>query len=88
MQVDLFDKGELVERAQWTEGAAFSLFESTRRKQPKLQQVDDKFADKTIRELGIYLPACYPRGAGRAACPCIEKSSAGRIESATLMEVE
>jgi ankyrin repeat protein len=87
VQFDLFESGALLERAQWTDGS-FSIFESTRRKQPKVNEVDDKFADKTFRDLGIYLPACYPRGNGRTACLCVEKSSAERIESANLMELK
>jgi ankyrin repeat protein len=87
VQFDLFENGALLERAQWTDGS-FSIFESTRRKQPKMNEVDEKFADKTFRDLGIYLPACYPRGKQRAACLCVQKSSAERIESAHLMELE
>jgi ankyrin repeat protein len=86
VEFDLFENGALLERAQWTDGS-FSIFESTRRKQPKLNEVDDKFADKTFRDLGIYLPACYPRSNGRAACLCVQRSSAERIESAHLMEL-
>jgi ankyrin repeat protein len=85
VQFDLFEKGALLERVQWVDGGYFSIFESTRRKQPKLNEVDGKFADKTFRELGVYLPACYPRGKGRSACLCVERSSAERIESADLL---
>ena len=87
VQFDLFENGALLERAQWTDGS-FSIFKSTRRKQPKINEVDEKFADKTFRDLGIYLPACYPRSNQRAACLCVQRSSAERIECAHLMELE
>jgi ankyrin repeat protein len=88
VQFDGFENGALLERVQWVDGGYFSIFESTRRKQPKLNEVDGKFADKTFRDLGIYLPACYPRGKGRSACLCVERSSAERIQSADLLELQ
>jgi ankyrin repeat protein len=87
MQFDLFEKGNRIEQAQWCEGAAFSVFASTRRKQPKLTEVTSKFADKTFADLGIYLPACYPRGKGKSLCLCVEKSSAERLTAANLIEL-
>jgi ankyrin repeat protein len=88
VQFDLFENGELVERAQWVDGNSFFIFESTRRKQPKVHEVDDKFADKTFRDLGIYLPACYPRANQRAACLCVEKASAEHVQNADLIELK
>lgn len=88
VQYDLFENGALLERAQWADGGAFSLFESTRRRQPKVAEVDGKFADKTFRDLGIYLPACYPRGSQRSACLCVEKASVERVEKADLLELK
>ena len=86
-QIDLFDTGKLVERAQWAEGGSFSIFESTRRKQPKIAEVDNKFINKTLSDLGIYLPACYPRGKAKNVCLCAEKQSLDRIEAANLLEL-
>src|SRR5260221_2733879 len=43
VQFDLFENGALRERAQWTDGS-FSIFQSTRRKQPRLNEVNEKFA--------------------------------------------
>jgi ankyrin repeat protein len=88
VQFDLFENGEPVERVQWSEGGSFSVFESTRRKQPKLAEVDGRFADKTVRDLGIYLPACYPRANQRTAWVCVEKVSAEHVDSADLMELK
>jgi hypothetical protein len=88
VQFDLFESGEPVERAQWVDGGSFSIFDSTRRKQPKVREVDGKFADKTFRDLGIYLPACYPRATQRAACLCVEKASAEHVQDADLIELK
>ena len=83
----LFDGGKLVEQAQWTDGGSFSIFESTRRKQPKLDEVTDNFVDKVFKDLGIYLPACYPRGAGKKACICSEKKSLDFLATANILEL-
>jgi ankyrin repeat protein len=88
VQFDLFESGEPLERAQWVDGGSFSVFESKRRKQPKVSEVDGTFADKTFRDLGIYLPACYPKANQRAACLCVEKASAEHIQSADLIELK
>ena len=82
---DLFEKGKLLERAVWEDGAEFSLFESTRRKKPELEAVDDKFADEVFRQQGIYLPACYPVTKGKRSWLAVEKASAGAIERADLI---
>src|SRR5262249_34041680 len=87
LQIDLFDAGKLVEQAQWVDGGSFSVFESARRKQPKIAEIDNKFANKTFSDLGIYLPACYPRGKGKNLCLCAEKQSLDRIQTAHLLEL-
>ena len=87
IQFDLFDKGQLIEQAQWTDGGSFAAFESTRRKQPKIDEIDNKFTTKLFRELGIYLPACYSRGKAKNVCLCAEKQSLDRIEAANLLEL-
>lgn len=82
---DLFEKGKLVERAVWEEGADFSVFESTTRKRPDLDTVDSRFADEVFRQQGIYLPACYPTTRGKRSWLAIETASLGTIERADLI---
>ena len=82
---DLFEKGRLLERAVWEEGADFSIFESTSRKRPDLDTVDNRFADEVFRQQGIYLPACYPVTKGKRSWLAIEKASAGAIQRADLI---
>ena len=82
---DLFEKGNLLERALWEEGAGFHSFESTSRKEPDLDPVDDKFTDEVFRQQGIYLPACYPVTKGKRSWLAVGKASAGAIERADLI---
>ena len=82
---DLFEKGKLLERAVWEEGADFTVFESTTRKQPDLDAVDSKFTDEVFRQLGIYLPACYPVTKGKRSWLAVQQASASAVERADLI---
>jgi ankyrin repeat protein len=81
---DLFEKGKLVERAEWEGEDGFHYFESTRREEPELEAIDHKFVDQLFRELGIYLPACYPTIRGKRPLLLIDKLSADTIQRADL----
>jgi hypothetical protein len=85
---DLFDGGQLLERAEWEEGGEFFVFRSTLRKQPTINEVGQEFADEVFREQGIYVPACYAKSEEEDAWICVEKVSADSIERADLIGLE
>ncbi|HVV00689.1 MAG TPA: hypothetical protein VHH88_04960, partial [Verrucomicrobiae bacterium] len=85
----LFEKGKSLEDIEWQRDGEFFRFKSSLRKRPAVEVVDDAFIDGLLRELGIYLPPCYPvvSGGGKAWLAAEEKSI-GAIERADLVELE
>jgi hypothetical protein len=87
VEYNIFENGKTLEHAQWESGGEFYSFESTLRKQPSLESVDDEFADEVFRGQGVYLPACYPQSKGESAWLSVEKVSAAAIERADLIDL-
>jgi hypothetical protein len=85
---ELFEKGKLLELAEWESGGEFFRFKSTLRKRPDLEEVTDEFVDEFFRQEGIYLPACYPMSDGENSWLGYEKSAADIIDRADLIELE
>ena len=85
---ELFEKGKLLELAEWESGGEFFRFKSTLRKRPDLEEVTDDFVDEFFRQEGIYLPACYPMSDAENSWLAHEKSAADVIERADLIELE
>ena len=84
----LFEKGKVIEEAEWEVGGQFFKFKSTRRKRPDLEKVTDEFIDGIFREEGIYVPACYPLGEEEDMWLAVQKSSMELVERADLIEPE
>lgn len=85
---ELFEKGKLLELAEWEVDGEFFRFKSTLRKRPDLEEVTDEFVDEFFRQEGIFLPACYPMTDGENSWLAHEKSAADLIERADLIELE
>jgi hypothetical protein len=83
----LFEKGKLLEEAEWEVGGEFFRFKSSLRKRPALETVEDEFVDELFRAEGIYVPSCYPRADKGEPWLAVEKSSEGLIEHAELIEL-
>ena len=85
---ELFEKGKLLEVAEWEVGGEFFRFKSSLRKRPELEQVTDEFVDGVFSEHGIYLPACYPMVDEENSWLAVEKASVAAVERADLIELE
>jgi hypothetical protein len=85
---DFFEKGKLLEEAQWEVGGEFFKFKSTLRKRPEVEKVTDEFVNGFFREQGIYVPACYPMAENEDVWLAVEKSSMDAVERADLIEPE
>ncbi len=85
MGYGLYEKGAVLEEADWEGESAFARFQSTLRDNPELEHVTDEFADETFRWQGIYLPACYPRVEGKKVWVAVAKESQGTIERAAVI---
>jgi hypothetical protein len=85
MGYGLYEKGRMLEEADWEVGSALSRFKSTLRDNPGLEHATDDFADETFRWLGIYVPACYPRIEGKRMWLAVDKVSKNTIERADLV---
>jgi hypothetical protein len=83
----LFEKGKLLEDVEWEAGGDFFRFKSSLRKRPALESVDDEFVDGIFKELGIYLPACYPMFDQGNSWLAVEKHSLALVERADLIEI-
>ena len=83
----LFEKGKLLEDVEWENGGDFFRFKSSLRKRPPLESVDDEFVDGIFRELGVYLPACYPMSERGDSWLAVEKDSLEVVERADLIEL-
>ena len=87
-QYELFEKGKVLEQAEWVVGGELFRFKSTHRKRPDLEKVTDEFVDGLFREEGAYLPACYPMTDADNPWLAVEKGSADAVERADLIELE
>jgi len=83
----LFEKGKLLEDVEWETGGDFFRFKSSLRKRPALESVDDEFVDGIFKELGIYLPACYPMFDQGNSWLAVGKDSLAVVERADLIEL-
>ena len=85
---ELYDGGQLVERAEWEPGADdFSGWGSKLRKKPRVEALDLDFADAVFRDQNIYIPICYARTDGKKTCLAVDKRSAPAIGRADLVEI-
>jgi hypothetical protein len=66
---ELFDRGQLAERAEWEIGCSPHSFDSERGRKKKAKQSGEALVEDVFRELNLYLPACYP--AERKGKPCL-----------------
>lgn len=82
----LYERGRLLEEAEWERGGEMSSFTSTLRQQPKRKRFGEDFADQLFRSEGIYIPACYPRMEGGRVWLSVQKPSVGLIDRADLLE--
>ncbi len=84
----VYDRGQIIENAEWEDGASFISFSSKLRYQPDIDVVDMRFADEMFKDRGVYLSACYPRAEENAVWLSISKRSAGRIAKADFISFE
>jgi hypothetical protein len=82
-----FEKGKLLEEAEWEVGGELYTFKSKLRKKPAIEDVGDEFADGFFTEQEIYLPCCYPKYEDGQSWLAIEKNSIDIIERADLVEL-
>lgn len=83
----LYERGRLLEEAEWECGGEMSSFTSTLRQRPKGRRFTEDFADQLFRSEGIYIPVCYPRLEGSRVWLSVQKPSFGLIERADLLEL-
>jgi len=83
----LYERGRLLEAAEWACGGGMSSFTSTLRQRPKGRRFTEDFADQLFRGEGIYIPACYARLEGGRVWLSVQKPSVGLIERADLLEL-
>jgi hypothetical protein len=83
----LFEKGNLLEEAEWEVGGELYGFKSKLRKKPAVEAVGDEFADGFFTEQEIYLPCCYPKSEDGQHWLAIEKGSLEVIERADLVDL-
>jgi hypothetical protein len=82
-----FEKGKLVEDFEWESGGDFYRFKSSLRKRPTAESVEDDFIDGVFKELGIYLPACFPMSEKGNVWLAVEKDSLPAVERADLIDL-
>lgn len=83
----LFEKGKLLEEAEWEVGGELYTFKSKLRKKPAIEAVGDEFAESFFSEQGVYLPCCYPKSEDGQSWLAVEKNSVEWIERADLIEL-
>jgi hypothetical protein len=83
----LYERGRLLEEAEWECGGEMSSFTSTLRERPEGRRFSEDFVDQLFRGEGIYIPACYPRQEGGRVWLSVQKPSVGLIERADLLEL-
>ena len=84
----LFEKGKLLEEAEWEVGGELYAFKSKLRKKPAIAAVGDEFADGFFIEQEIYLPCCYPKSEDGQPWLAVEEGSLELIERADLIELD
>lgn len=84
----LFEKGKLLEEAEWEVGGELYNFKSKLRKKPAIQGVGDEFADGFFTEQEIYLPCCYPKSEDGQPWLAIEQGSLELVERVDLIELD
>jgi hypothetical protein len=82
----LFEKGNLLEEAEWEVGGELYTFKSKLRKKPAVEAVGDEFAEGFFTEQEIYLPCCYPKNEDGQSWLAVEKNSIELIDRADLVE--
>ena len=82
---DLFQNGHPSECASWTEHGPLRLFKSRFRRRPAPEDSAEKYIDRIFSNLGIYLPACYPRLRRNGPVLCVERASLPAVERADLL---
>jgi hypothetical protein len=87
MAYAFYDRGRLIEEAEWECDGAMTSFRSSLRKQPEGSRFTSDFADEVFRDEGIYIPACYPRADDGDVWLAIQKPSANSVECADLLEL-
>jgi len=87
MGYTLYERGRLLEQAEWECGGAMSSFTSTLRQRPEGRRFNQDFADQLFRAEGIYIPACYPCQEGGRVWLSVQKCSARLIDRADLLEL-
>ena len=83
----LFEKGKLLEEAEWEVGGELYAFKSKLRKKPVIEAVGDDFADSFFAEQEIYLPCCYPKSEDGQPWLAVEQGSLDVVERADLIEL-
>lgn len=83
----IYESGKVLERAEWDLIGEKSVLRSRRKPRPKGKMKGVAFADAVFSDLGIYLPACYPRRTANACWLLAEKSSFSAIERAHVLEI-
>ena len=82
----LFEKGKLLEEAEWELGGELYTFKSKLRKKPVIEAVGDEFAEAFFAEQEVYLPCCYPKSEDGQSWLAVEKASLDFIERVDLIE--
>jgi len=83
----LFEKGKMIEEAEWEVGGELYTFKSKLRKKPAIEAVGDEFADGLFSEQEIYIPCCYPKYEDGHSWLAVEKPSVEAIERADLIDL-
>jgi len=83
----LFEKGKLLEEAEWEVGGELYTFKSKLRKKPAIQAVGDEFANEFFSGQEIYLPCCYPKYEDGQSWLAVEKNSIEAVERADLIDL-
>jgi hypothetical protein len=82
----LFEKGKLLEEAEWEVGGELYAFKSKLRKKPAAETVGDEFAEAFFTEQEVYIPCCYPKNEDGQSWLAVDKNSIECIERADLIE--
>jgi hypothetical protein len=83
----LFEKGKMLEEAEWEVGGELYTFKSKLRKKPAIEAVGDEFADGLFSEQEIYIPCCYPKYEDGHSWLAVEKISVDAVERVDLIDL-
>jgi hypothetical protein len=86
LRYEFYESGKVTERAEWDMAGERQIFKSKRKTRPKTMR-GTAFADSIFSELGIYLPACYPRQTAKSCWVIAERTSFRHVECANLLEL-